>query len=70
MEDIDIANKLREEEEKKRELKDMFTVEDIRIATKAVVNYEVSAFYYKTAWNKGLLLLDELNKLGYKITNK
>ena len=70
MEDIDRANQLREEEERKQELKERFNDEEIKAATDAVVKYEVSATYYETIWKKGLILLDELDKLGYKITKK
>lgn len=70
MEDIDRANQLREEEERKQELKDRFTDEEIKVATNAVVKCEVSASYYETIWKKGLVLLDELDKLGYKIVKK
>lgn len=70
MEDIDRANQLREEEERKQELKDRFTDEEIKVATNAVVKYEASASYYETIWKKGLVLLDELDKLGYKIVKK
>lgn len=70
MEDIDKANQLREEEERKQELKDRFTDKEIKVATDAVVKYEVSASYYETVWKKGLVLLDELDKLGYKIVKK
>lgn len=70
MEDIDRANQLREEEERKQELRSRFTDEEIKVATDAVVKYEVSASYYETVWKKGLILLDELDKLGYKIVKK
>lgn len=70
MEDIDRANQLREEEERKQELRSRFTDEEIKVATDAVVKYEVSASYYETVWKNGLILLDELDKLGYKIVKK
>ena len=57
MEDIDRANQLREEEERKQELRSRFTDEEIKVATDAVVKYEVSASYYETILQT-LLLTD------------
>jgi hypothetical protein len=61
----------REQELKlKEELTKKFDPLSIQVATNAIVRYEVEISYLETTWKKGLVFLNELNKLGYRITKK
>jgi hypothetical protein len=45
-----------------------FLATEIKTAAEIAVKYEVELSYKNIPWNKGLVLLEEMRKLGYKIT--
>lgn len=57
-----------EERAERDKIEQQFEAEEINIATEAVVKYEVEKSYKLVPWRKGVLLLEELRKLGYTIS--
>ena len=57
-----------EERIERDEIEKQFEKNQIDIATEAVVRYEVELSYKLVPWRKGIVLLEELRKLGYTIS--
>ena len=64
-----MSDKLKEKEEmnEKNRILESYSRSDIDIAADLIVKYEVSSSYIDTTWNKGVLLIFEMEKLGLKL---
>lgn len=59
-----------EERKKKDELSKKFSKEEIHTASEIFTRTEVTMSYLETIWKKGMVLLDEVDKAGYKLVKK